>query len=202
MCADPAYFPPGVLAARPDLETLCVAWYTLFLRAMDEGPLYPPPVDGPPTYRLLHLPTFTAPSVVRLVKVSEGWQVTGKRTNGQGGHSPGQLVSDCGRKLTATEVKRLEKLVSQPVFWEMASAEGRSGCDGTRCVLEGVRTGRYHVVDRWSPRRTAFADLVAFLLRLPRFSVDELGQPPRFFGSFAELEQQSRSKHPKGGPAE
>ncbi|MHC5854753.1 hypothetical protein [Nostoc sp.] len=61
---------------------------------------------------------------------------------------------------------RIRQLLDCAEFWEMPSFESSGGLDGERAVLEGVRAGRYHVVDRWSPRGTPYAKLVEFFLKL------------------------------------
>jgi len=40
--------------------------------------------------------------------------------------------------------------------------------DGARWILEGVRGGQYHVVDRWSPKDDEYARLCRFLLTLAK----------------------------------
>ena len=146
------FFPPGVLEGLED-------WYEIFLLAKQELPLYPPAADSPPVYRLLHLPSFQRPSMVRLTGGGDNWRVV---------HKPrgGRIVGAAGRDLTRVEAKQLNCLLEQVAFWDMASTESCGGNDGTHCVFEGVCGGRYHVVDRWSPRGTPYAILVEFLLGL------------------------------------
>src|SRR5262245_22610789 len=99
MYTDDAYFPPGALDPRPDLHASLASWYSSFLRGMSEVPLHPPAPDSPTTYRFLHLPSFTHPSVVRVTEGGGVWQVSGKLTDGQGGFSVGNVVFDSRRAL-------------------------------------------------------------------------------------------------------
>jgi hypothetical protein len=48
----------------------------------------------------------------------------------------------------------------------MPSFEESYGLDGWQAVMEGVRLGEYHVVNRWTQRGNAFAKLVEFLLKI------------------------------------
>jgi hypothetical protein len=189
MCVD-YFFPTNSLAAQPERHESRVAWYAPFLVVMKEGPLYPPAVDRPPTYRLLHLPTFKHPSVVYLAEVSGAWHAVCKRNDGRGGYSPGRLVATSERDLTRAESKQLGRLLNRVGFWDMPSYEECYGLDGTQCVLEGVLAGRYHVVDRWSPHGTPYARLIEFLLGL--CPVFDDSPPPKYLNSFAELEQHMR----------
>jgi hypothetical protein len=39
-------------------------------------------------------------------------------------------------------------------FWELVTHEDSvdSGPDGSQWIIEGTKDGKYHVVDRWSPK--------------------------------------------------
>jgi hypothetical protein len=97
------------------------------------------------------------------------------------------------RRLCKDEVRRFEKHLAASQFWNLPSEQQEFGFDGTECVIEAVHRDVYHVVDRWSPRDSPFAEFVQFMLELPNFNVDLSGQTPRFVSSFAALEQQSRA---------
>lgn len=158
------FFPVNSLDPRPDLREFLVRWYVSHLLAMEEKPLSSPATDQPDVYRLLFLPTFRPPAVVRLPIDSGAWHAVYKRSDGRGGYESGRLVSETRRTLSPKQAAEFSRLLEQAGFWEMPSSEDSAGCDGSRAVLEGVRSGRYHVVDRWSPHGTPYARLVEFLL--------------------------------------
>lgn len=160
------FFPPGVLDARPDLHTFRSEWYVRHLVAMQEQPLYPPSDGSLCCYRLLYLPTFRHPVVVRLAPTETAWRATCKRTNGFGGYDAGQLAIESEHSLTKAETQRFSRLLDDSGFWVLPTAEVSAGLDGTQVILEGVRNGKYHVVDRWSPRQTAYAELSNCILGL------------------------------------
>jgi hypothetical protein len=162
------FFPDGSLDDRPDLHAFLASWYVDYLVAMRENPLYPPSDDPRTVYRLLFLPTFQQPSVVRFTEATGNWRVVCKRSDGEGGYHPGQLIGTVERNLTHAEGQQLRLLLEQVSFWDTPSFVNSHGCDGARAVLEGVQAGRYHVVDRWSPHGTPYAELVGFLLELCR----------------------------------
>ena len=87
------FFPPGVLDESPYLHAFRDTWYVPHLLAMQEQPLYPPDPNQLTTYRLLHLPTFTHPTVVRVTD-ADGWRVVRKQTDGRGGYERGRLVAE------------------------------------------------------------------------------------------------------------
>lgn len=73
-------------------------------------------------------------------------------------------------------VKKFVGVLEQHKFWDLPSNNPREGADGSQWIIEGVRNGRHHVVDRWSPPSDdpihilglAFAVNLAELKRLPR----------------------------------
>jgi hypothetical protein len=134
--------------------------------ALKERPLYPLGGEEPEVYRLLFLPTFDEPVVIRLSASEGAWKAVCKRSNGRGGYDPGELTTENERELSLTQAKKFQRLRDQAEFWEMPSTEDSAGLDGSQAVLEGVRPGRYHVVDRWSPHGTPYAKLVQFMLKL------------------------------------
>ena len=160
------FFPENTLDDHPGGHAFRVNWYVPHLLSMEEPPLRPPVADRPTVYRLLFLPTFDRPAVVRLTEAEGGWRAVCKRSDGRGGYGPGPLLSAAERDLSPAEGKKFGRLLTEAAFWEMPSSETSAGLDGSQAVLEGVREGCYHVVDRWSPHGTPYAKLVEFLLKL------------------------------------
>ena len=186
------FFPANSLDPRPDLHTFLDRWYVSHLLAMEEKPLSPPAAEEPDVYRLLFLPTFNPPAVVRLTDAEGVWQAVFKRSDGLGGYAPGRLASESARPLPPKQAAEFGRLLERAGFWEMPSSEDSAGLDGSQAVLEGVCASRYHVVDRWSPHGTPYAELVEFLLGLCRGVGEPAPDPPKYVGSFAELAERFR----------
>ena len=58
-------------------------------------------------------------------------------------------------------------------FWEMPTESQHGGFDGAEWIMEGVRSGTYHIAVRWcpdsykhSPEDVPFADAARFLFQL------------------------------------
>jgi hypothetical protein len=159
------FFPPRTLAHDLDQHSFRASWYDSHLRAMEEQPLVLRTADQPDVFRFLYLPTFDHPLVVHLTAMGEAWKVIVKRSDGFGGYSPGKLTSRTERDLPPKKVVIFNRLLQEAGFWEMPSFIESFGLDGSQVVLEGVRSGQYHVVDRWSPHGTPYAKLVDFFLK-------------------------------------
>lgn len=160
------FFPQNTLDDDADRHTFRVNWYVPHLLSMREQPLQSPVANQSAVYRLLFLPTFRHPVVVRVTEAASVWQAVSKCSDGRGGYGPGPLIREDDHDLSPIEAKQLVRLLDEAAFWEMPSFEKSFGLDGSQAVLEGVSEGRYHVVDRHSPRGTPYAKLVEFLLQL------------------------------------
>jgi hypothetical protein len=172
------FFPPNALDEQPGRDAFRERWYAAHFVAMQERPLYPPAADQRDVYRLLFLPTFDSPAVVRLTDADGVWKLLCKRTDGKGAYWTGRLVAETRRGLLHEEARQLVLALERAAFWEMPSLENSLGFDGSQAVQEGVHAGKYHVVDRWSPRGTRYAKLVLFILQVA--------------GAFSDLERYLR----------
>lgn len=165
----PAYFPPGLLGAEGN-SAFATRWYSSFLAAMDEPSLWEMSRTGQgEAYRFLWLPTFDRPVVVRVL-LSEGRQaeVVVKVLSGQGGYEPGHLVRDDVHPLSARESANIAEVIKTSSFWSLPvqAEDGLIGVDGEQWVVEGARSGHYHVVDRWSPETGPVRQIGEDFLRL------------------------------------
>jgi hypothetical protein len=186
------FFPVNALDPRPDLHAFRDRWYVSHLLAMGERPLHPLAPDQPIVYRLLYLPSFRQSAVVRLNEAGGTWRAVCKRSDGRGGYSPGRLAGEAERELSRAEAKQFARLLERVGFWDARSWEDTAGKDGAQAVLEGARAGGYHVIDRWSPHGTPYAELVEFLLGLCRGVGEPAPDPPKYLESFAELAERFR----------
>ncbi len=167
--ADGVFFPPGTWAggtstsadAGPD--GFYEDWFGGHPAALQEAPLWSAPeaAGEDDVIRLLFLPTFNRPSVLRLTKTDTGdYLYEFRQSDGAGGYDPGQLaVQDRGR-LTRNQADRLEALLAdvQPLALDTdisASSQPLEGrlmvgacADGTQTVLEVRMSAKYHAITR------------------------------------------------------
>ena len=143
-------------AVRPfdssqQLDDFRIAWYSKHLAAMDEPSLWRTPPNTE-IYRVLWLRTFDAPMVFRLIiKPDRSSKLVTKRTNGQGGYEPGRVVINKATQIDKEETQILLATLVRIKFWGAQTNEtGLGGFDGARWIIEGVKNGKYHVVDRWA----------------------------------------------------
>jgi len=131
------------------------AWYSSQLRAAKEGALCRLPDDTGSVYRFTWIPSFNPTVVVRVESGANGYRITAKSLSGAGGYEPGSLAHMTTYELDDADMEKFAELLTAARFWELPTdppPDGTEGADGAQWVLEGLENGRYHVVDRWSPR--------------------------------------------------
>lgn len=149
-----------------DMATFVLGWYSGQLRALNE-PLIFDQRNGT-IYRFTWLRTFHHPVAIRVQKNKDKTLLTWKMSDGAGGYSPGELTVDKTRELTNSEWDEIQKLLDKAEYWDMPTNEQSDimGTDGSQWIIEGVRNGKYNVVDRWTPRNSTYQELGMFLINL------------------------------------
>ena len=170
---DDSYFPIKPKAGGEGITTFESRWYGKSLERMNE-PRLPGLVKdvNAVVYRLMILPTWGNPVVVRVQKHGELYSLSARRLDGQGGYDPGKLVEAKNIELSADDSKALGVLIQNLNFFQLSTEDPITGMDGDEWIIEGVAEGKYHVVVRWcadsyDPEKrklTTFLALCRFLL--------------------------------------
>jgi hypothetical protein len=177
------YFPRGVLGATPQEHDFKASWYAKELRALHEPSLWELSQDpNVEAYRFLWLRSFHHPIAVRLVlrASGSGWMHV-RMTSGQGGYEPGRIIRYGVSWLTKSKTQSLLSALAAARFWNLPTLAGTNagpdgvqwiGTDGAQWIVEGVKNGQYHVVDRWSPDTADPVREIGLLsLKLGRFRI-------------------------------
>ncbi len=163
-----AFFPAQPEDGPGGLGEFRVEWYSKHLKAMKEPSLWglSRNAGGPESYRLLLLPSFTHPIAVRITKDGVGATLRAVVLTGKGGYEPGRVAIDRTLSLDAGQWAGLEKEIEAAEFWSLpTTVADDSGTDGEQYVVEGLKGGRYHVVDRWEPD-PAYKELIGHIFGL------------------------------------
>jgi hypothetical protein len=154
------YFPDGSLDRRGD--NFKTDWYSRQLIALEEPSLSEmAKISTAESYRFIWLRSFHHPIVVRLEPKQDGTSLlTVKIGSGAGGYPPGKLSESYTRMLTVQQTQRFLALLTQTDFWRLPNpVDDNPGEDGSQWLIEGVKGGKYHVVDRWSPKKGPVREL-------------------------------------------
>ena len=161
-----SFFPPKVLAQDQPGNQFRTEWYSKHLRAMHEEPLYSADDGSLESYRFLWLRSFNHPVAVRIWKCGSVRFISVKELDGAGGYEPGKLKLDRKRELTPDEWREFMRHLDDSCYWQLPTREDDAGLDGAQWIFEGVKGGRYHVVDRWSPESGSYRELCLYVLKL------------------------------------
>jgi hypothetical protein len=171
--ANEPYFPDLVFNQDRESHDATAAHYGKHLKAMGEPGLSR---DGreAEVYRFLFLPCFYRPISVRVTRTAPSATLRAVQLNGMGGYKPGKVVFDKTTRLTEAQSESLRTLLEKSRFWSMKTnvqwANANFGnfvgnLDSDHWIVEGVKDGKYHVVDREEPEGD-FEALCLYLLEL------------------------------------
>jgi hypothetical protein len=157
------YFPKGTFSDDPGWDLFTAVWYSTHLKALNEPSLLH--LSSKPSYesyRFVWLRTFRHPVTVRLDITVDGiGELTTKVSDGLGGYMPGEIIENFSRRLTRERTSLFLAGVEKNKFWELPSYDnsGPLGLDGSQWIIEGVKDGKYHVVDQWTPKTGPIREL-------------------------------------------
>jgi hypothetical protein len=161
--AQTAYFPSHAFDTDARLNKFVNDWYSGQLCALHEPSLLTQSeIPSTQSYRFLWLRTFHHPIAVRLEVEANGTSIlTTKIASGAGGYSPGHLVANTSKPLTKQQTDSFLHKINADKFWELPPVllKERQGDDGSQWIIEGVKDGKYHLVDQWSPEQGPIHDL-------------------------------------------
>ncbi|WP_133251447.1 hypothetical protein [Zavarzinia aquatilis] len=177
---------------RADISSIFRDWFSASLTHLREPPLTCAD-DGAEVYRLVWLRSFEGAITVRITITDDKVVVTARMAavpimsildtpNGMDRtlREEAELlrkrlekdeIKETSVALDRESVTALRQAVADASYWDMPTPEPpdppgyyNPRFDGAQWIVEGIRDGRYHVVDRWSPAPGAYRDL-ALLMR-------------------------------------
>ncbi len=163
-------FPQGALSDDSWSDHFKSVWYSEELKRLAEPCLLEVSRgQSRESYRFLWVRSFDPPVAIRVDVRPDGTSVlTTKVANGEAGFlgTITHLVQDVSRPLTREQTQTLLGQVDRTKFWTLSSSvNDQTGADGAQWVIEGVKGGKYHLVDRWSPKTGAVRELALTFLQ-------------------------------------
>lgn len=148
---EPPYFPDCTFGDTIDLDDFMQQWFGKHLRSMDEPYLHSQSITG--TIRLLTLPTFHEPTLVRVEQHESNTAITTKQTDGRGGYGPGRVTLDHVSECDAALFYEAQDLLEEIEYWNLPVLDDACVLDGTRYVIESNIDGKYHAIERADPKK-------------------------------------------------
>ena len=152
---------------KPSANDFVEEWYSKHLKALEEKALWKMREDkNLHLYRFLSLPAWGNPTAITFSIGEDGsGSLIVKKTDGQGGYEPGKLILNKTIKLSQAQTDELLKRFEKPKFWSLPTRIDRMGLDGTQWIIEGLKEGNYHIVDRWTPEEGEFVDTCLLMFK-------------------------------------
>jgi hypothetical protein len=175
--AQDVYFPEKALSGDPWSDHFKSVWYSQELGCLKEPSLLDLSKDeSREVYRFLWVRSFDHPVAIRLEVRADGTgMLTTKVANGEAGFlkTITHLIEDISRPLTREQTHAFLAQVKRSQFWLLPSSiNDQTGTDGAEWIIEGVKSGKYHVVDRWSPKTGTIRELgLTFLFGVAQMNV-------------------------------
>jgi hypothetical protein len=118
------------------------------------------------SYRLIWIPTFHAPISARIWRSREKQFLATKQLNGRGSYGMGQLAFRDIGSLSDDEWNEFMRLLRQSGYWDLPSDDDSPlPNDGATWIMEGIRNGKQHQVNRHSPS-SEFREACVYLVKL------------------------------------
>jgi hypothetical protein len=162
------YFPENIFCDSPAHYSFVAHWYREQLIGLKEPSIYAMRTDCTMhIYRFLWLRSFHHPVAVRFILLDDGGTIISKMCDGAGGYEPGNLILNASKVLSISDKNCFISIMDSIGFWDMPSFDAdHGGLDGSRWILEGLKEGKYHLIDRWTPASGPVRDLGLFFLGL------------------------------------
>ncbi len=134
---DDSYFPIKTKAGGEGVTAFESKWYGKSLERMNEPrlPGFAKDVNAD-VYRIMILPTWGNPIVVRVRRRGERYSLSSRRLDGQGGYDPGKLVEAKDIELSADDSKSLAVLIQNLNFFQLPTDDDVMGNDGDQWIIE------------------------------------------------------------------
>ena len=156
------YFPPGVFDDNGRTGQYTINWYSKNLKALGEPSLWELSQRDrtAEVYRFLWLRTFHHPVSVRIVMYPKAHvygraRLFAKVASGTAGYDPGHVNRRRYTNLMDGAARKLLERIESVGFWTqpLRGPEPKLiTLDGAEWIIEGIKGGEYHVIDRFTPK--------------------------------------------------
>ena len=141
-------------------------WYGKPLTAMKEPSLLDPVDDDKEIYRFLWLRSFDHPMAVRIERSLTDTKLIFTETSGDRDREPETIIRHEEKSIDDSQWCRFLTLMDQAGYWNLGEDREGGAQDGAQWIVEGVREGRYHLVDRQSPEGGEYRAACLYLLEI------------------------------------
>jgi len=175
--AQEVYFPKNALGRDVRSDQRKAMWYSHELNVLGEPSFFRLASNtSSESYRFLWLRTFHPPVAIRLDLQGDGSGIlTTKTASGEAGfpYTVKELAQTVSCPIERERTQALLRQITEAGFWSLTpETHDQTGTDGAQWIIEGVKQGTYHFVDRWSPRDGVIHELgLMFIFDLAKMKI-------------------------------
>lgn len=173
-CEPGSFFPPGTFSDASKADESHIKWYSEYLKAAEEPSLCSTNDKTAEVYRLLWIREYREPVLVRIERHGTIARLTlkawDKKKDFFGEESkPEPLAIKREKVLKPDEWVVFSELFKEASFWQTPTKEQAASGErgGAHWILEGIKDGSYHVVDRREPKGS-YKNVCLYLIVLAR----------------------------------
>ncbi len=136
------------------IDDLFYKYYSSFLSKLNQESIYEKMTDiSKHIYRFIWLRSFHDPITITIeILDKEYGELHFQKFNVSRFYSENEIVINNFIKLTPININILLGVIKECDFWGAPSKNPYShGLDGSTWIIEGLREGKYHIIERWSP---------------------------------------------------
>ena len=166
----------GFIYRRTDQAHYLNWWYSEQLFAFKEPLLY----NGyfrHEIYRFTWLRSFDEPVVIRVENKDESIRLFVKMINNNRIYKAEEILINDTIVLSTFQWTELNEKLNKIDFWNIDPIEntnGSMGTDGAQWILEGLKDGEYHMIDRWNGKNKVTGEVCLYLLQISGLEVDKI----------------------------
>ncbi|MDJ0766872.1 MAG: hypothetical protein QNJ97_28115 [Myxococcota bacterium] len=164
------FFPEGIFnihskGKAPFGDEIKRKEYRRIYRIMEESSFFQNASEHVEMYRLLWQPSHSVITMIRLSRQRDRDILISKRLD-KPGRSGVRIEETNEKNVSAEKFTQFLDLIKRSKYWDLPPTENKMMLDGEIFLLEGVKGGKYHLVERIGPGNSALHETCYFLLCL------------------------------------
>jgi hypothetical protein len=166
------YFPKYSFSERDNLDAFIQTWYGKHLDVLDNENLII--VNNKNVVRFTCLRTFHKPFSIKIIWDNNNANLIFNMSNGMGGYESGILMNQFQKTLKIDQINKLIEIININNIFNESTTIDDDGFDGSQWIIEINISGKYKVIDRWTPKKGVAYNIGIYLIELSGEKIENL----------------------------